>query len=215
MFQIVWQWLSPDKIVAIATAVYAVVTLVMFLEIRRQTRATRRQAEIAKQQVEVMGSQSNRMQEEVDALKKQLQLQAVAMRQWVMLTQWEHSILSRDQERSRLEVKLIVTNPTKYPLKLLGCKVICRGVTGEECVYHTLVPDEPFTVRFSTQVTAEEINQRENEGLVIRLSGRVAFIDILDTRQDQTFSGFLLCKGQQTYFTAEVSDIKAQQEEEG
>lgn len=48
MFQTVWQWLTPDKIVAIATAVYAVVTVVMFTEIRRQAKAARDQAEISR-----------------------------------------------------------------------------------------------------------------------------------------------------------------------
>jgi hypothetical protein len=43
-----WHWFTPDKIEAIATVVYALVTIVMFLEIRSQSKAALDQAGIAK-----------------------------------------------------------------------------------------------------------------------------------------------------------------------
>lgn len=44
MWQIIWAWLTPDKIIAIATVVYAGVTIVMFLAIKSQAKAAHRQA---------------------------------------------------------------------------------------------------------------------------------------------------------------------------
>lgn len=41
-------WFTPDKIIAIATIVYAGVTVVMFFEIRSQAKAARDQAEISR-----------------------------------------------------------------------------------------------------------------------------------------------------------------------
>jgi hypothetical protein len=43
----VWFWFTPDKVIALATIVYAFVTTVMFFAIRSQARAAHRQADIA------------------------------------------------------------------------------------------------------------------------------------------------------------------------
>ena len=42
-----WGWYTPDKITALATIVYAAVTIVMFLAIHSQAKAAHRQADIA------------------------------------------------------------------------------------------------------------------------------------------------------------------------
>jgi hypothetical protein len=47
MLQLIWAWLTPDKVIAITTTVYVVVTVVMFFAIRSQSRAAQRQADIA------------------------------------------------------------------------------------------------------------------------------------------------------------------------
>jgi len=54
MTHIIWVWLiafvawfTPDRIIAVATAVYAIVTLVMFRSINSQSKAAHRQADIA------------------------------------------------------------------------------------------------------------------------------------------------------------------------
>jgi hypothetical protein len=47
MLQLMWAWLTPDKIIAIATVVYAGVTIVMFRAISSQAKAAHRQADIA------------------------------------------------------------------------------------------------------------------------------------------------------------------------
>ena len=40
--QINWGWITPDKLVALATIVYALVTVVMFCVIRSQAKAAHR-----------------------------------------------------------------------------------------------------------------------------------------------------------------------------
>jgi hypothetical protein len=47
MLQLIWAWLTPDKVIAVATIIYALVTMVMFFAIRSQSRAAQRQADIA------------------------------------------------------------------------------------------------------------------------------------------------------------------------
>jgi hypothetical protein len=176
------------------------------------------QVATAKSQLKAMTGQTEVIREQVWVLRDQVKLQEAAMRQWVVLTNWDCSIFPRDEDHSKLEVRVTLINATKYPLKLLGCRGTLKGwstVSEERCISHTLVPDEAFAVKFWTLITTEQAKEREGEGLYISLSGRVAFIDVLETRQDQTFSGVLHCRGSDTHFTAEVSDIKAQENEEG
>jgi hypothetical protein len=47
MMQLFWTWFTPDKIIALATVIYALVTIVMFIEIRAQTKASSHQSKIA------------------------------------------------------------------------------------------------------------------------------------------------------------------------
>ena len=42
-----WTWFTPDRVIAVATIIYAGVTMVMFFAIRSQARAAHRQADIA------------------------------------------------------------------------------------------------------------------------------------------------------------------------
>jgi hypothetical protein len=42
-----WDWFNPERVMALATVVYAVVTIVMFFSIRSQARTARRAAEYA------------------------------------------------------------------------------------------------------------------------------------------------------------------------
>lgn len=47
MTHVIWGWLTPDKVIAISTMIYAFVTIVMFFSIRSQAKASHRQADVA------------------------------------------------------------------------------------------------------------------------------------------------------------------------
>jgi hypothetical protein len=49
-----WDWFTPDKVIAIATIVYAAVTVVMFFAIRSQAKAARDAAKTAKKSVDAL-----------------------------------------------------------------------------------------------------------------------------------------------------------------
>jgi len=120
-FLSVWHWFTPDKIVAIATVVYAVVTVVMFREIRRQTEATRGQAEIAE-------TAANAAKQSADAFVN-------SERPWVLLD-WERSAVKIERPylvaiEDRLDALasnclFSMKNFGRTPAKVLSGKAVLR-----------------------------------------------------------------------------------------
>jgi hypothetical protein len=82
----IWGWFTPDRIVTLATVIYAVVTIITLIYVISQSRAPRRQADIMHQQIQ--------------APERSLALQEVALRQWVSMKTGALNSLARRAKES-------------------------------------------------------------------------------------------------------------------
>jgi hypothetical protein len=184
---IIVNWFTPDRIIAVATAVYALVTVVMFFAILSQARAAHLQADI--------------MREQIQAMERSLALQEVALRQWISIENWRGQLVSQNGER-KLVFSFDIVNPTKFPLTLDCITVNTYGCGSQMKANYVLAPGKKFIDRsWPTGPLSKEQGVSYDEAkLSVIVKCAVTYQDVFDKQRIQYFNVTCFCSAHSEIF---------------
>lgn len=134
----------------------------------------------------------------LNAIKRQGDLQEVALKQWVKMQNWRGLFYIHENGTKYLHIEFDVANPTKLPLTLGGISVTIDGRPNEIQRRSFIPPDDFAVVAIDFKLTEEQFvkwqgNQWEGQKLMLRIDGLAVYTDALQKVRPQQFGGFLLC----------------------
>lgn len=156
-------------IIGIAGVIAAICTL---RTIGRQTAATERAAE---------------------ATRKSVELQEVALRQWVTIDNWKSLVFLPEDGGLSLHVQFDVTNPTDLPLTLDYAFIMLGDQGGKAGRSNLIPPKKSHPVITTVKITEEDRLKREQTELVFIVNGYIKFVDALEKDRSQEFGGVIGC----------------------
>jgi hypothetical protein len=142
-----------------------------------------------------IGWQSWATKESADAAKRSIELQEVALCQWVAIKNWR-GIPNFQGDNKTFHIEFDVTNPTRLPLTFNGALIKIDGQATERIGTNAIPPDHENTIAVSVMLTDEQIVKwqgAEGQKLVLPLNGFVVFQDALEKTRMQPVTGLLVC----------------------
>ncbi len=147
------------------------------------------------------------------ANKRQVQLQEIAMKQWVEVGQWRNELHYNSDGQGVTEITFQVINKTQLPLELQETSLTIRGRTQVTRQTYTLAPGYSYGFDFRQNLSASEVDVRQTSGLVFTVVGEIVFKDVLERIIPQPLSGLLQCGAQATVFNPMHIEIKQMEAE--
>lgn len=152
------------------------------------------------------------IRQQTNHLQRQLELQAIALRQWVNTRNWRSSI-SREKNPQRLDLDFDIVNPTSAPIVLLFVIVTIAEGKRESVGFPEnamLIPDNPYRISIAVDVTSERYLQYMSaSGLVLGIEGSIGYTDAMEKKWEQRFKLTLLCSQVHTYPSEYVHTLHA------
>jgi hypothetical protein len=141
--------------------------------------------------------QTSAIKESTKATQYAVELQQVALRQWVNTRNWASHIFSAGEHPERLRIGVDIVNPTRAPITILWIRIITpRGnmSAGGFPQNAMLLPDNPHRREFEVEMTPAERNSFLSiEGLALPLNGSICYADSLGDKWEQQFQLILQC----------------------
>jgi hypothetical protein len=139
-------------------------------------------------------------------IKRQTDLQEVAMRQWVDTANWSTNYrVDPASSYHELEINFDIVNPTGWPLTLLLTKFRTRKEREKHEIHRILLaPRAPYAVRFCTiSLDKQQQGRYAKEGITLLAFGCIVYRDCFEKIREQIFSGSLRCVAGGVTFTLE------------
>ena len=185
------RFIRPEWVIVYITAIYAFISALMLLAIKRQ-------AEWMKTQTEHMG-------EQVGLIKRQMGIQEAEMQQWIEVGNWKAERESTARGKG-LRITVEIANPTSFPLMISQGQIRVASRRGGTNTWITgdyyLIPKSPLIVTFHFQITDIEHDQEfQNGRMDFNVEGSLSYVDTLKNRNTQPVGGVLTCNSKRTHLT--------------
>jgi hypothetical protein len=148
--------------------------------------------------------QAKKSAEALEAMWASMELQEIALQQWVDLDNWRTNYRVRKDGSKELEVCFDIVNPTKLPLTLEAVTTTIANHTFATASRNFVAPNKTYTVNVTIPLSDEDAERFLGSTLVLSVRGDIAYSsDVHKDWRHQPFSAFLVCrKGQAPLVTS-------------
>lgn len=151
-----------------------------------------------------------------EAAQKDIELQRLAMGQWVETDELETSPRHTHPNMTEVDLPLSfrIGNPTKFPLTLKNVIVWVdrKHIVSIEYGKPLLCPDEGIGVELKVKLDGPKFTSYRMNSLAFEIGGRIAYIDALKEEKTQLF-GYICRCGQSDRGTFELIAFRPPDEE--
>jgi hypothetical protein len=144
--------------------------------------------------IKAIKEQASIMRRNTEATEKSVRLQEVGLRQWVVIQDWQ----LRDKQlfmilEGMLTLTFDVFNPTDYPLTLESWTATIGGEKHAGTIRTLLPPQSPYLISIPIVTDRQENERFMQDNLLLAVVGSITFTDVLNDRQEQSFSQMCRC----------------------
>ena len=146
-----------------------------------------------KQQARIMVRQTVATRIAAQATRKSVELQEVAMRQWVSIENWHGRIVTRQDEKI-LEFGFDIVNRTKFPLTLEYITTNAHGCAAQQRASRVLAPENEFKVKQQSGRLSDEQYLTYNQAkLTMNIACAITYKDVFEKQRIQYFDAMCFC----------------------
>jgi hypothetical protein len=142
------------------------------------------------------------MKQQGDNTAKSVELQGIALRQWIQIGRWGTELPDPDDHPEKLAIGFQIINPTRAPIILQWAKITSSN---DEMLVKGFAKDAMLIPENAIQVDVEcELNSVQQKqyspslGLTLPIKGAIRYTDVLGDEWEQRFSLLLHCNMIQT-----------------
>lgn len=127
------------------------------------------------------------------AIKRQADLQQIAMRQWVTTYLWMQEPRYVDGQLVELTIRIPVLNETSYPLTLDSVVAEFNGVEQIKLVRSEIAPKDGHMLAFPVRLESAQISEYQHNRFILVVECRVTFVDVFKNEQTTMFNRLYRC----------------------
>jgi hypothetical protein len=131
--------------------------------------------------------QARKSSEATTEMRKSIQLQETAMRQWVATEDWKVDFRMLRKDEGVLDFQIYVVNPSKLPLTFRVLSISFDQQHVESGNKTLLVPDERYYVYFAIHLDAAQTARYISDTIRLDLVGNIFYRDTFEKERIQIF----------------------------
>lgn len=171
------QFVRPEWVIVYVTVAYSVITLFMWLTIKRQAEIMENQARDIR---ESSARTFDQMQRQANMMERQITLQETLSQQWVEVSDWrKEGFGSRELNPPRFTIAAEIRNPTQAPLTIQFAYIGTPGKPLMEYeIKRVLAPGgSSEKITYSGEVEASMIRAYDMGQFPVVIQGKVMYTD--------------------------------------
>jgi hypothetical protein len=162
-----------------------------------------KQTEATKQAAEATAQSAKETARSAKATEDSVNLQKIALRQWVNVRKWQTAIPDPDKRPEMMQIEFEVINPTRAPISLIYVDITAAsGESGARGFPQNmmLIPDNPLKHDAVIKLTPEQLKSYyHGTGLNLAIEGSIVYMDTTQEEWEQRFRVLLNCHLTYTY----------------